>query len=37
MIISLFGMVVLRQLFLAIVMRHPRIEYIYAASPWDGV
>ena len=33
MIISLFGMVVLRQLFLAIVMRHPRIEYIYAAFP----
>lgn len=26
-------MVVLRQLFLAIVMRHPRIEYIYAAFP----
>ena len=33
MIISLFGMVALRQLFLAIVMRHPRIEYIYAAFP----
>ncbi len=33
MILSLFGMVVLRQLFLAIVMRHPRIEYIYAAFP----
>jgi hypothetical protein len=27
------GAVVLRQLFLAIVMRHPRIEYIYAAFP----
>ena len=26
-------MVVLRQLFLAIVMRRPRIEYIYAAFP----
>ena len=33
MILSLFGMVVLRQIFLAIVMRRPRIEYIYAAFP----